>query len=170
MYYQTKAHTLNTQCNFYSPNVFEYGQFIHTDITAYKYIIHYIIMEYIPNPKIDIITCKKIKPKVEAVDNCLRANGIFHNDLAARNVFYNEDKPSIIDFGQALNQIHTEAVDFNCDPINQIFRLQNTKLPPHSPLPAVTPSPPASTIGGKRKKPHYSKKKKRISKKKKRVS
>ena len=157
VYYQKKAHGLNESCAFISPAVIDYGAFVHD-----KYVYHYIIMEYIPETKLNKDECEQIIKNVEAVDTCLRENGIFHNDLAARNVFSRDSKPIIIDFGQALNTEREEHLSLECNDKNtaRIVTPLNDDLPP-------TPMPPPPPNGGKRKKTNRSKKRKRGSKKKK---
>ena len=159
VYYQKKAHELNESCGFISPAVIDYGAFIDE-----YYVYHYMIMDYIPETKLQKDECDAIKEKVALVDACLRKNGIFHNDLAARNVFSRDSNPIIIDFGQALNKERGEHFSLECDKINA-----SPSMPQNLPLRAITPSPSSSPSGGKRKKPHFSKKK-RMSKKKKHVS
>ena len=162
VYYQQKANGLNESCAFISPAVIDYGAFDNKG-----FVYHYIIMEYIPETKLKKDECEQIKTKVEAVDTCLRENGIFHNDLAARNVFSRDSKPIIIDFGQALNTERGEHFSLECDDIKtaRIVTPLNDDLltmPPTSPSANnVTPPPPN---GGKRKKTNRSKKRKRGSK------
>jgi serine/threonine protein kinase len=162
VYYQKKAHELNESCAFISPAVIDYGAFVNEGS-----VYHYIIMDYIPETKLKKDECDAIKQNVEAVDTCLRKNGIYHNDLAARNVFNRNGNPIIIDFGLALNKERDKFFSLNCiDDVPPLPKQTRSRAVTPSPKHSVTPSPPPSPIGGKRKKPHYSKKKKRISKKK----
>jgi hypothetical protein len=161
VYYQKKAHELNKSCEFISPAVIDYRAFVNEG-----FVYHYIVMEYIPETKLNKDECDAIKDKVKNVDKCLRKNGIFHNDLATRNVFNRNGKPIIIDFGQALNKERGEHFSLDCDkphiitPSN-VVSLQSSN---NDMLPRTNYVPP-SPNGGKRKKTNRSKKRKRGSKK-----
>ena len=99
VYYQKKAHELNESCGFISPAVIDYGAFIDE-----YYVYHYMIMDYIPETKLQKDECDAIKEKVGIVDKCLRDNGIFHNDLAARNVFSRDSEPNYNRFWAGAEQ------------------------------------------------------------------
>jgi len=99
VYYQKKAYELNESCGFISPAVIDYGAFIDE-----YYVYHYMIMDYIPETKLQKDECDAIKEKVGIVDKCLRDNGIFHNELAARNVFSRDSEPNYNRFWAGAEQ------------------------------------------------------------------
>jgi len=100
IYFQNLALSLNSECGFTSPEVYEYGTFSSSNGTFF-----YIIMEHVPefSEKMSESNCVSIAEKVFASDTCLQGKGLFHNDLRPANVFNRDGIAVIIDYGEADN-------------------------------------------------------------------
>jgi hypothetical protein len=159
VYYQTKAFQLNGSCKFISPEVHEYGCFEDSD----SYYC-YIIMDLVSEPKLTGEQCKRITPGIESVNECLKSNNLYHNDLLPRNVFEDKQtrKPIIIDYGLSLSKERGNQSTWVCN-IDERWDLPNV----------VTPEPEHQFNGGRRatkrkrnKKPRKTKRKRNKKNKK----
>lgn len=140
VYYQTKAFQLNGSCEFISPKVYEYGCF--EDSGSYYC---YIIMDLVSEPKLTDEQCKRITPGIESVNECLKSNNLYHNDLLPRNVFEdsNTKKPIIIDYGLSLSIERGNQPPWMC---NIDERWDRDDLPS-----VITPEPRNDDLGGGRR-------------------
>lgn len=111
VYYQKKATDFNESCGFISPNIHDYGWFDDDD-----YYYHYIIMDFIPEAEMTKEQCNGVKESVYKLDVCLNSNGIYHNDIAPRNVRVRGDtiETILFDFGEARNKPRGKHKNWNC--------------------------------------------------------
>ena len=109
--FQKYAHTLNTTCNFTSPEIYDIGELFKIRISNEsipKTKCRFIIMEYLPFISFsDAIfnerDCSRLIQKKEKLDVLLKTNLLHHNDLHARNILLDDvnDRLAIIDFGES---------------------------------------------------------------------
>jgi len=117
VYYQIKAKTLNKECDFVSPETYSFFIEIKEDRQGF-YIVGTIISEFLEMDEINHDETgdadESIKDAVETLDECMRKNELFHNDLwDPRNplsrllnhgnvkLIKKTDKIAILDFGSA---------------------------------------------------------------------
>lgn len=102
VYYQNLAYSLNNDCDFFSPEIYDYGMIHNIDGVWY----FYIIMEKLDIKNYHQMTqddCGKYKEIILSINKCLTKYNLHHRDIAFRNIYIsNYDKRHyIIDFDSA---------------------------------------------------------------------
>jgi tRNA A-37 threonylcarbamoyl transferase component Bud32 len=117
--YQKFAETLNEKCHFYTPKIMGYGKMNVSGMTSLPKLVEYdsimfIEMEYLNYNSLAKNGCDdKLNETINDIKNCMGDNNLFHNDLHANNIFLDENKIAIIDYGEASSNQKNPA-EFNC--------------------------------------------------------
>ena len=117
--YQKFAETLNETCHFYTPKIMGYGKMNVSGMTSLPKLVEYdsimfIEMEYLNYNSLAKNGCNdKLNETINEIKNCMGDNNLFHNDLHSNNIFLDENKIAIIDYGEASSN-QKKPAEFNC--------------------------------------------------------
>lgn len=146
--FQKYATTLSAKCQFESPQVLEYGNFIispsnnslfpkmaHNSIFFIKMsrLVHNTLQQTLRMNKHmldDAHTCNSIANRISSIVECMQRNNLYHNDLNPGNVFLDStrtDNIGIIDYGQASDrQIQLDETDtYTCERLKAILNKEH---------------------------------------------
>ena len=123
IYFQQHAMEFNgpSECNFLVPNIYSYG-FIQSHQNK-EQLVFYFTMEHVNATTIekfkhtvpeDYAKYMISKAKSIEIDDCLKCNGFYHNDLHSNNIMISntDNKIYIIDYGES-SKIENNLIGFN---------------------------------------------------------